>query len=98
MTNDLRAPSVLLRHVSLLPRRLHLTPFDARAFTNLVPLGSESVTTTVCAVLPLRFETLSFSANVRRGLTDFVPVALIAVSTTRCVLRCPSTSCNAKPQ
>src|SRR4051812_40682168 len=99
-TNVLCPASVLLRHVTVRPRRLHLTPFDARVFTTLVPFGSVSVATTVCAVLPLLFETFSFSANVRRGLTDFEPLDLIAVSTRRWLLRLPSTFCSgvAKPQ
>src|SRR6478609_8374992 len=92
--NDLWAPSVLRRQVIVRPRRLHLPTADARAFANVTPFGSVSVTTTVWAVRLLRFDTFIVRAKLLPPRTVLGALALIAVSTTRCAeVRSPSTSC-----
>src|SRR3954447_20180691 len=97
IVNDFLLASVVLRQVTLLDLRLQAMPFAERALTNFVPLGSVSVTTTVCAACVLWLATFSVSVNRDPRGTDFGALTLTAVSTTRCALRSPRTPCWSTP-
>src|SRR5437588_7081730 len=91
MLNELCPASDALRHVTVMPLCLQLTPFMERALTNLVPRGSTSVTTTLWAGVALSLAAVRVTVKREPRRTDFGALAFVAVSTTRDAVFSPST-------